>query len=229
MPTPLNYRDTIDRQPIRRQIVRPSVIFIGSEDVDMTAKYASTANVSPSAHTATTLTFGSAPAIDGYTPVAGDIVVLKNQTDYTQNGPYKVGAGNVWTRNGTLTPGMLISVRKGTRNAGSIWVLCQEGPIVPGTTQIYFQTRTYNEYVTVKAADTSKSTTMDGQTIVAGDHVLVVSGADIGVWEFEGGSTWQYLDIPQSVGVRLGPTYGLLTLFLNSVGNGYTRGQAVYG
>lgn len=193
-----------------------------------TVRVASTANLTPTSTTATTLTFGSAQSVDGVTPAVGELVLLKNQTTGSQNGVYKVGANNVWTRDGDTTSGMLVSTRDGTLNAGAVWVLRTNDPITVGTTALTYANRTYNEYLSVKAAATTKITAPDGITLATNDRMLVVSGTDIGAWEFHGGSSWQYLDKPLVAAVRQGSTYGLFTMFLNSAGTGYSKGQAVY-
>jgi len=202
--------------------------FGGGGGIDATVRYASTANVAPFSVTASTITFSTPPSLDGFTPSTGDLVLLKNQSSAAQNGIWKVGTGNVWTREGTLTSGMVVAIRQGLRNASALYVLRNEGTIVPGSTPLTFSNRAFNEYMSVKAAGSTKATPCDGQTIAAGERILVVSGSDFGAWEYDG-TNWAYLDIPQCVGVRFGPTYGLLTLFLNNVGSGYTIGQAVWG
>jgi hypothetical protein len=200
---------------------------------NVTVKYATTAALTPSGATETTLTFAAPPSVDGSTPAVGESVLVKNQTGTgtygtKRNGAYTVGAGNVWTREGTLTPGMLVSIRQGTRNSGGVYVLKTESPITLGTTAITFANRAWNEHMSVKAAATTKATPADGITISAGERLLVVSGADVGGWEYDG-ANWTYLDKPITCDVQQGATYGLLTVFLNAAGTAYVGGNAVYG
>jgi hypothetical protein len=79
--------------------------------------------------------------IDGVTPVAGDRILVKNQTTASANGPYIAAAG-AWTRasdaneNNELTPGAFWYVEEGTSNGGTQWRIENTGDIVVGTTAI---------------------------------------------------------------------------------------------
>lgn len=87
---------------------------------DVVARFATTANI----NLATT----ALTAIDGVTPVAGNIALVKNQSTASQNGLYVVSAG-AWTRllddagNSVLAEGMLVSVAEGTTNVGLLFTL----------------------------------------------------------------------------------------------------------
>lgn len=71
-------------------------------------------------------------AIDGITPVAGDLALVKNQSTASQNGIYVVGA-TAWARlydsyGATIVqPAMISSVKLGTAGAGTAWVLASNG------------------------------------------------------------------------------------------------------
>ena len=84
------------------------------------------------------------------------------------------------------------------------------------------------KYSPVATAATTKITAPDGITLATNDRMLVVSGTDVGAWEYLGSSNWEYLDKPLVAAVRQGSTYGLFTMFLNSAGTAYSKGQAVY-
>lgn len=80
--------------------------------------------------------------IDGITLVAGDRVLLQNQTTATQNGPYIVSSG-AWTRstndgNNELDLGATWFVEQGTAGASTTWRLATptNGTITPGTTSV---------------------------------------------------------------------------------------------
>ena len=81
-------------------------------------------------------------AIDGYTPVAGDRILVTGQTTATQNGVYNAASG-AWTRTtidgaapGEIETGALWLVNQGTVNAATQWRVATTGAIVIGTTNI---------------------------------------------------------------------------------------------
>lgn len=100
-----------------------------------------------SARAATTgnITLSSPQTIDGVSIVAGDRVLVKNQTTGSQNGIY-VAASGAWTRatdadvNAEVTSGLVIPVTEGTVNGGKAFMLTTVDPIVVGTTSLTFQT-----------------------------------------------------------------------------------------
>ena len=82
--------------------------------------------------------------IDGYTLVAGDRVLVKNQSTASENGIYIASASGAASRatdadnNAEVTPGMFTFVENGTVNADSGWVLITDGTITVGTTGLSF-------------------------------------------------------------------------------------------
>jgi phage-related tail fiber protein len=78
--------------------------------------------------------------------VAGDRVLVKDQTAGAQNGLYVAAAG-AWARSadadnspgGELTSGLYVFVEEGTSYADSGWVLATNGAITLGTTALTFQ------------------------------------------------------------------------------------------
>lgn len=81
--------------------------------------------------------------IDGVTLVAGDRVLVKDQTTASANGIYVAASGG-WTRatdadtSAKVTSGLFCFVSEGTVNADSGWVLTTDGAIVLGTTSLAF-------------------------------------------------------------------------------------------
>lgn len=81
--------------------------------------------------------------IDGVQTVAGDRILVKNQTDKRQNGIYVAQAGS-WVRAGDsntsqkINPGMFTFVEEGTKNGDSGFVLTNNGSIVLGVTELEF-------------------------------------------------------------------------------------------
>ena len=97
-------------------------------------KAASTENVSL---TATTLT------LDGITLIAGDRVLLKDQTTGTQNGIYNFFPGALVRAadadsSGDLEAGTAVIVEDGATNRDMLFVLTTNNPIVLGTTNLDF-------------------------------------------------------------------------------------------
>lgn len=93
--------------------------------------------------TTANITLSGTQTIDGIAVVAGDRVLVKNQTTASQNGIYVVAAG-AWTRaidadtSAKVTSGMLIPVDRGTAQADQIWRLTTNSPITLGTTSLTF-------------------------------------------------------------------------------------------
>jgi hypothetical protein len=105
-------------------------------DVKDSVRAASTANVTVTAPGA---------AIDGVTLVAGDRVLLKNQTALPENGIYVWnGAAVAMTRapdadvSAEVTSGLFVHIVAGTVNAATGYVLTTPDPIVLGTTGLTF-------------------------------------------------------------------------------------------
>lgn len=82
-------------------------------------------------------------AIDGATLAANDPVLVKDQDDATQNGPWLASTG-AWIRrpdaaqSAHVTSRMTVSVEEGTVNGGTIWQLATTGAITLGTTALTF-------------------------------------------------------------------------------------------
>ncbi|APC14928.1 phage tail protein [Pseudomonas frederiksbergensis] len=82
--------------------------------------------------------------LDGVALLAGDRVLVKNQTVAKDNGIY-IGAGPAWKRaedadtNAEVTSALQVSVEQGTTQADTTWQLVTDGVIVLGTTTLTFQ------------------------------------------------------------------------------------------
>ncbi len=108
---------------------------ISGLDMKQSVRAATTANI----------TLSGTQTIDGVSLVAGNRVLVKNQTTASQNGIYVVAAG-AWSRSadadnspaGEVTSGMYTFVEEGTANADSGWVLTTDGTITLGTTSLTF-------------------------------------------------------------------------------------------
>jgi hypothetical protein len=87
--------------------------------------------------------FANGSVIDGVTLATGNRILIKNQTDATQNGIYVVAASGAPSRstdmdNGTEFPGAYAFVEQGTVNADTGWVCTNNAPVTLGSTNIVF-------------------------------------------------------------------------------------------
>ena len=91
------------------------------------------------------ITLSGLQTIDGYTTIAGDRVLVKDQATASQNGIYVAGSGS-WTRatdfdgnpSNEVVTGDLVYVEYGTVNGNSSWILVTAGTITVGTTAMTF-------------------------------------------------------------------------------------------
>jgi hypothetical protein len=153
-------------------------------------------DVKDSVRAATTgnITLSAPQTIDGVSVIAGDRVLVKNQTTGSQNGIYVVAAGT-WTRsadadsNADVTSGMFTFVEEGTINADSGWVLTTNNPITLDTTALSFTQ--FSGAGQVEAGDglTKTGNTLNvvtansGRIVVSADSIdLAASGVSAGTY-----------------------------------------------
>lgn len=102
-------------------------------DTKASVRLATTANI----------TLSAPQTIDGVSAIAGDRILVKNQSSGAQNGIYVVAAG-AWTRatdadsSAEVNSGMYVFVEEGTINDNTGWVLTTNNPIVLATTPLAF-------------------------------------------------------------------------------------------
>lgn len=97
------------------------------------------APASVTAATTAPITLSGAQSIDDAAALAGELVLVKDQADPTENGVYVVSIG-AWTRApDVLVHGYFLHVELGTVNGGSGWELATPNPIVVGTTPLAFE------------------------------------------------------------------------------------------
>lgn len=93
--------------------------------------------------TTAAITLSGAQTIDGVAVVAGDRVLVKNQSTASQNGIYACASG-AWSRatdadsDAEVTPGMFTFIEEGSTNADTGWVLSTNAPITVGSTGLTF-------------------------------------------------------------------------------------------
>jgi hypothetical protein len=142
-------------------------------DIKGSVRAATTANV----------TLSGEQTIDGVELVAGDRVLVKNQTTASANGIYVVAAG-AWSRaadadaSAKVSSGMFVFVEEGTANADAGFVLTTDGAITLGTTALAFAQFSGAGQVTAGAGLTKTGNTLD---IVAADATITVNGDSIQV------------------------------------------------
>jgi phage-related tail fiber protein len=121
------------------------------------------------------LTLSAAQTIDGVAVVAGDRVLVKDQTTQSANGIYVAAAG-AWSRapdadSAAELAGMTVSVLEGTVNAGRMYTMSSavSDPITVGTTNLV--------YVLVGGSGTTY--TAGSGLSLTGSTFAVVAGAGI--------------------------------------------------
>ncbi|WP_456255144.1 phage tail-collar fiber domain-containing protein [Pseudomonas iridis] len=111
----------------------------------------------------TNIVLSGAQQIDGVAVIAGDRVLLANQTLSKDNGLWIVANDN-WVRatdantSAKVTPGLTVMVEEGTANGDSLWHLTTNAPITVGTTALTFKMLAGRTGI---AAGTYKSLTVD--------------------------------------------------------------------
>lgn len=136
-------------------------------------------DVKASVRAATTvnITLSGAQTIDGVSVIAGDRVLVKNQSTGANNGIYVAAAG-AWARSADanvsaeVTSGMFTFVTEGTVNGNTGWALTTDDPITLGTTALVFSQ--FSGPTNIAAAiDNSSETTTPAD---ANKFALIVSG-----------------------------------------------------
>ena len=111
----------------------------------------------------TNIVLNGAQQIDGVAVIAGDRVLVANQTLAKDNGLWVVANGD-WVRatdansSAKVTPGLTVMVEEGTANGDSLWHLTTNAPITLGTTALMFKMLAGRTGI---AAGTYKSLTVD--------------------------------------------------------------------
>ena len=174
-------------------------------DVRASCRVASTANI--------VLATGTTLTIDGVVTVAGDRVLVKNQTTTTENGIYVVAAG-AWSRStdadssAEVTAGMFTFVSEGTVNADSGWVLTTNDAIVLGTTALAFAQFSGAGQVVAGAGLTKTGNTLDIGTASSTRIVVNADSIDLGQPTITSGSGTAGINFVQAVTIDL---YGRTT------------------
>lgn len=173
-------------------------------DVKASVRVATTANI----------TLSGTQTIDGVAVVAGDRVLVKNQSTGSANGIYVVAAG-AWSRatdadsDAEVTAGLFTFVAEGTTNADSGWVLSTNDVISLGSTSLTFTQFSGAGQVTAGNGLTKTGSTIDAvgtadRISVSADAIDIASTyagqSSITTLGTVGTGTWQ--------ATIIGPTYG---------------------
>ncbi len=128
--------------------IDPSVVLATREYVDISVTEAiAKMDFKHSVLVATTanIVLSGIQTVDGELLPVGARVLVKDQTQAKDNGIYVVPAAGAWKRaqdadtSVEVTPGLFVSVEKGTANSDSVWQLITDAPIVLGTTALVFE------------------------------------------------------------------------------------------
>ena len=202
-------------------------------------------DIKQSVRVATTqnITLSGTQTIDGVSVVQGNRVLVKNQTDASQNGIYVVQQG-AWTRstdantNDKVHPGMFTFVEEGTTNQDSGWVLVTDQPITLGTTNLEFEQFSGAGQIVAGAGLTKTGNTLnigsgDGITVGADSISATVDGTTIGLTGTSPNKSLTVLKVPNQLtfgtGLSQTGTFDGQTQRTVSVSYGTTSGTAVEG
>jgi len=154
-------------------------VLAGLRDPKDAVKVASTANID--------IATGGLLNIDGVVVLAGDRVLLKNQTDASQNGIYNAAAG-AWTRSTDadsdveVTNGMSCLVTDGLNNTRKIYVLTTADPIIVGTSNLVFaQAPNPANFLVPEDAQITIDATIDGNGFFDLPHLAEAKSVSINV------------------------------------------------
>jgi hypothetical protein len=143
-------------------------------------------DVKQSVRVATTenITLSGTQTIDGVSVIAGDRVLVKDQSTASQNGIYTVAASS-WSRSTDadtsteVTAGMFTFVAEGTTNADSGWVLTTNDSITLGTTSLAFAQFSGAGQITAGAGLTKSGNTIDVATASSARIVVNADSIDL--------------------------------------------------
>jgi len=190
-------------------------------DLKLNCRAASTANIA---------TLSGLLTIDGVTLVAGDRVLVKDQSTATQNGIYNAASG-AWTRatdcdaSAEVNAGMFTFVEEGTVNADTGWLLTTNDSITIGTTALSFSQFTGLGQITAGTGLTKSGNTIyiSNTGVTAGTYTKVTVNAQGQVTVGTGLSAG---DIPNLDTSKL--TTGILTIARGGTGTAsFTASQLV--
>ena len=165
------------------------------------------------AATTASITLSGTQTVDGVVLVAGDRVLVKNQSTGSQNGIYVVAAGS-WSRatdadvDAEITAGMFTFVAEGTVNSDSGWVLTTNDTITLGTTSLAFAQFSGAGSIDAGAGLTKTGGTLDVVTASSSRIVVNADSIDLATVSQSNSSGTAGINFAQTVSVD---SYGRVT------------------
>ena len=166
------------------------------------------------AATTANITLSAPQTIDGVSVVAGDRVLVKDQTTASANGIYVVAAG-AWARATDfddaieITSAAAVSVESGTVNGDAAFLLATDGAITVGTTSLAF-TRLGGTGVSYTAGNGLGLSGSQFSVTPKSGGGLTVDGTGVGIDPTYSGLAKRYaIDVPTSATATI--THGLGT------------------
>lgn len=140
------------------------------------------------AATTANITLSAAQTIDGVSVVAGDRVLVKNQSTGSENGIYLCASGS-WTRVTDADTGaeMLqatVSIEEGTVNGDTIYTCTTDAPITIGSTSLVFAKTSATTYTA------STGLSLSGNAFSIDSTVATLTGAQALTNKTYNGNTW---------------------------------------
>lgn len=145
-------------------------------DFKQSVRVATTANI----------TLSGTQTIDGVSLSLDNRVLVKDQTDSTQNGIYLVKSSS-WIRSldsnkdSEISSGMIVYIEEGTINAKSFWYLSTQNPISVGTTSLLFK-EVYNspstELLATNGIELTYNSQNDTLTIFGSNSLIYFTAQD---------------------------------------------------
>ncbi|MFA5920093.1 MAG: phage tail protein [Methylococcaceae bacterium] len=143
--------------------------------------------------------------IDGVALVAGNRVLVKDNTAASQNGIYTAATGT-WLRStdantsAKVTAGMLVIVEEGTSYKDTIWLLATNNPITLNSTALTFQ-QVSGEYVSQAEAEAGISEQLRGWSALRVKQAIEAS-----ILQQQPGDLKQFAEYPLPAGwLEMGP------------------------
>jgi hypothetical protein len=142
-------------------------------------------DVKPSVRVATTanITLSGAQTIDGVSVIAGDRVLVKDQSSATENGVYVAASGG-WSRSTDMDawaelPGAFVFVEQGTANDNSGWVCTVSAGGSLGSTSVTFEQFSGAGQITAGAGMTKTGNTLNVGTASSSRIVVNADNVDL--------------------------------------------------